>query len=40
MDSLNANGNDTQEFCNIQYEHFVAPYGGMMYGIWNIKLNF
>lgn len=29
MDSLNANGNNTREFCNIQYKHFVA-YGGML----------
>ncbi|KAL6261223.1 hypothetical protein P5V15_008748 [Pogonomyrmex californicus] len=26
MDGLNANGNNTREFCNIQYKHFVAPY--------------
>lgn len=26
MDSLNANGNNTSEFCNIQYKQFVAPY--------------
>ncbi|KAG5330229.1 PDFR protein, partial [Acromyrmex heyeri] len=27
MDNLNVNGNNTHEFCNIQYKHFVAPYG-------------
>ncbi|XP_011064805.1 PREDICTED: PDF receptor isoform X1 [Acromyrmex echinatior] len=27
MDSLNVNGNNTREFCNNQYKHFVAPYG-------------
>ncbi|EFN63384.1 hypothetical protein EAG_08692 [Camponotus floridanus] len=24
---LDAHGNNTQEFCDIQYKHFVAPYG-------------
>lgn len=28
---LDANGNNnTQEFCDNQYKHFVAPYGGMI----------
>lgn len=31
MDSLNVNGNNTREFCNIQYKHFVAPYGGTIF---------
>ncbi|XP_020296268.1 PDF receptor isoform X2 [Pseudomyrmex gracilis] len=27
MDGLNVNGNNTREYCNIQYKHFVAPHG-------------
>ncbi|XP_036148824.1 PDF receptor isoform X3 [Monomorium pharaonis] len=27
MDSLNADSNNTREFCNIHYKHFVVPHG-------------
>lgn len=32
---LNASSNNTQEFCDVQYKYFVAPYGGK---IWFSKL--
>jgi hypothetical protein len=28
MDDLNVNSNNNGEFCNAQYRHFAAPYGG------------